>query len=623
MRSRDFDGERSVTATPNQSNKHAVWEFWRALEAAGDDRVEVVARDYLDADLTWKGFDPVNALQGVEAFVSGFWSPLHRSFPDLKRQTHVFLGGKSNGRIDGLRDGHRWVCGTGYLNGTFARDYLAIPATGVQVSIRWGEFCRMEQGRIVEIYFLLDLIDLMQQAGFPVLPPSRGIDSLFPPPRRRDGILLDGQDEVESRRSLDHIRRFIFNGLNQFDESKLESMGMADFFHPDLQWYGPGGIGACLSFQDFQSQHQQPWLHAFPNRQIQNLDALFAEGSYSAAPGWKGVMATHAGEYLGCPPTGKLVEINGLDYWKREGEQYVENWVFVDMIHLFRQLGVDLFERLSATSGVRGHRDSSEGAGCADCTGCCAAACAERVREIVKVGAGRVSYNGNGADVPVDLGRYIDHTLLKPDATAGDIDRICDEAAQCHFAAVCLNPTWIRHAAARLRGTGVGIASVVGFPLGANNPRIKAAEARQALRDGASEIDMVLNIGALKSQDYDLVQRDIRGVADACREVGALCKVILETALLTDEEKVVASRLARAAKAHFVKTSSGFSEGGATAFDVALLCEAVGPTMGVKASGGIRSAPQDAQEMIAVGATRIGASAGVEMMTGGRWRERR
>jgi predicted ester cyclase len=204
----------------------------------------------------------------------------------------------------------------------------------------------MKQGRIVEVYFLLDLIDLMQQAGFHVLPPSRGADRLYPPPAARDGILLDAQDEQESLYSLEHIRKFIFDGLNNYDQSELESMAMADFFHPEVKWYGPGGIGACLNFNEFETLHQQPWLHAFPDRSVQNLDALFAEGKFSGAPGWSGVKATHQGKYLGCAATGKALIVNGLDYWKREGEMYVENWVFVDMIHLFRQLGVDLFARL-------------------------------------------------------------------------------------------------------------------------------------------------------------------------------------------------------------------------------------------------------------------------------------
>jgi deoxyribose-phosphate aldolase len=269
---------------------------------------------------------------------------------------------------------------------------------------------------------------------------------------------------------------------------------------------------------------------------------------------------------------------------------------------------------------------------CPDCTGGCAASCSEKVRTVMAEGAGRVSFRGRGADVPGDLAAYIDHTLLKPDATPADVDRVCDEAVRYRFAAVCFNPVWIRRAAARLQGSGVKVASVVGFPLGASAPRIKAAEARQALRDGAGEIDMVLNVGALKAGDYELVERDVAGVADACREVGALCKVILETALLSDEEKVVASRLAKAARAHYVKTSTGFGPGGATAYDVALMREAVGAEMGVKASGGIRTA-EEARQMIAAGATRIGASAGVQMvspprspqgdgkMTGGKSRE--
>lgn len=252
---------------------------------------------------------------------------------------------------------------------------------------------------------------------------------------------------------------------------------------------------------------------------------------------------------------------------------------------------------------------------CSDCTGCCAANCSDKVRAMVEEGAKRVSYNGNGADVPSDLARYIDHTKLGPDVTPGDIDRLCREAREYSFAAVCVNPVWVKRASAQLRGTGVRVASVVGFPLGANASDIKALEARRALRDGAREVDMVLNIGALKAGDHELVQRDIAKVVDCCREVGAVCKVILETGLLTDAEKVTASKLAKAAKADYVKTSTGFGHGGATVFDVALMREAVGPKMGVKASGGVKTTAE-AREMIAAGATRIGASAGIAIVGG-------
>lgn len=253
---------------------------------------------------------------------------------------------------------------------------------------------------------------------------------------------------------------------------------------------------------------------------------------------------------------------------------------------------------------------------CLACVGDCVAHSADKVRSVLAAGATRVSFNGFGADVPTDLAGFIDHTLLRPDATTDEIDRMCAEAREYGFASVCVNPYWVKRVADNLKGTDVVACAVVGFPFGASMPEIKAMEARRAIRDGAREIDMVINVGALKSHDHALVERDVAGVAEACREAGATCKVILETAMLTDEEKVIGSRLAVKAKADFVKTSTGFGGGGATVYDVALMREAVGPRVGVKASGGIRSA-DDVRQMIAAGATRIGASAGVQIVTGG------
>ena len=239
----------------------------------------------------------------------------------------------------------------------------------------------------------------------------------------------------------------------------------------------------------------------------------------------------------------------------------------------------------------------------------------ENADQVVATGAARIGYCGSGAEVPAGLAEYIDHTLLKPDASPTDINKLCDEAAEFGFAAVCINPAWVARASRRLRGNGVTVASVVGFPLGANTPEIKAMEARRALRDGAREIDMVINIGALKGGENDLVRKDIAGVSDACREVGAINKVIIEAALLSDEEKVIACRLAQQGRAHYVKTSTGFGPGGATVFDVALMREVVGEKMGVKAAGGIHTAAE-VREMITAGATRIGASAGVRIVSG-------
>jgi deoxyribose-phosphate aldolase len=219
-----------------------------------------------------------------------------------------------------------------------------------------------------------------------------------------------------------------------------------------------------------------------------------------------------------------------------------------------------------------------------------------------------------GAKEPSALAGKIDHTLLKPDATSRDIDRMCDEALEYGFASVCVNPVWVRRVAARLGGSDVAVCSVVGFPLGANAPETKAAEAAQAIDEGATEIDMVMNVGALKAGDEELAKRDIMGVVEVCSAGGALCKVIIEAALLSDEEKVLACRLAQRAGADFVKTSTGFGPGGATLFDVALLHETVGSGMGVKASGGIRTR-SDALDMIAAGATRIGASASIDIVS--------
>lgn len=209
----------------------------------------------------------------------------------------------------------------------------------------------------------------------------------------------------------------------------------------------------------------------------------------------------------------------------------------------------------------------------------------------------------------------IDHTLLKPEATGDDIVRVCREAREHAFAAVCVNPYWVGLVASELAGTNVKACTVVGFPLGAALRRTKIAETEAALRLGAREIDMVLNVGALRGGDYDAVRTDIRGVVEESHAAGAIVKVILETALLDDAQKAIACVLAQRAGADFVKTSTGFGPGGATAKDVSLMRAVVGPAMGVKAAGGVRTA-EDFRTMIASGANRIGTSAGVNIVKG-------
>jgi deoxyribose-phosphate aldolase len=235
------------------------------------------------------------------------------------------------------------------------------------------------------------------------------------------------------------------------------------------------------------------------------------------------------------------------------------------------------------------------------------------VRQAMDAGASRFSATLGVRNVDGDIAQLIDHTLLKPDATQAQISQLCHEALEYKFASVCVNPTHVKLCSDLLKGSDVAVCSVVGFPLGATPPEVKAYETQQAIADGATEIDMVLNIGALKGGEHELVERDIAMVTRTCHNNNALCKVIIEAALLTDQEKIRACELAKKAGADYVKTSTGFGPGGATVADVALMRSVVGPGMGVKAAGGIRSYA-DVKGMVAAGATRIGASAGVKIV---------
>jgi len=242
----------------------------------------------------------------------------------------------------------------------------------------------------------------------------------------------------------------------------------------------------------------------------------------------------------------------------------------------------------------------------------CPSFCSADVQRIVDAGASRIGIVLGETATARDWASLIDHTLLKPEASQSDIKKLCDEAAQYGFASVCVNPTWVKKASEFLKGTNVPVCTVIGFPLGATISDVKAYETRRAIFNGAREVDMVINIGALKSGDDCAVEDDIRAVVEAAHENGILCKVIIETALLTDEEKVRACLASKNAGADFVKTSTGFAKGGATVADISLMRRVVGKDLGVKASGGVKGI-EDAKAMVEAGATRIGASVGVKI----------
>jgi deoxyribose-phosphate aldolase len=275
-----------------------------------------------------------------------------------------------------------------------------------------------------------------------------------------------------------------------------------------------------------------------------------------------------------------------------------------DFEQLVEQITDVIYARLN------GHTDDQ--AKMCGCTSECFHRCPERMHRVIDAGAARIGLVLGQTGSARDWASLIDHTLLKPEASQDEIKRLCEEAAQYHFASVCVNPTWVRACACHLQGSGVPVCTVIGFPLGATLPDVKAYEARRAIMDGAREVDMVINVGALKSGDDCLVEHDIRSVVEVAHEHDVTCKVIIETALLTDDEKVRACQAAKSAGADFVKTSTGFSKGGATVADIALMRRTVGSELGVKASGGVKSMA-DARAMVEAGATRIGASVGVKI----------
>lgn len=337
-----------MTTDTIQRNKQLVWEFWRELDAATPETLSQTAATTLAEDVTWTGFHPFNELRGSEAVVSEWWQPLRASFPDAKRDIFILLGGTFEGK--------EWVSATGCFSGTFTAAWTGIPATGRLTHIRFGEFVAVQNGRIVEDYLLLDMVDVMRQAGYRVLPPAPGEDN-WPRPFCADSVLLSSQNDAESARSL-HLVEAMIGGLGKFDGADVAKMEQMAYWTPNMHWYGPVGIGSSFNRQEYERNHQTPFLTAFPDRKSflhpdgGRHKARIAEGCFVASTGWPSVRATHLGEYLSVPATGQKVEMRVADWWRREGDRLVQNWVFIDLPHLFLQMGVDLFGRLRSATEV-------------------------------------------------------------------------------------------------------------------------------------------------------------------------------------------------------------------------------------------------------------------------------
>lgn len=322
----------------NQRNKATALTLWAAL-----DRDPLSTVRMLDHVKRWQGPAPIGARDSGAEIVEALFVPLRAAVRHLHRTTHILMGGSSSAREVGGGDGACWVAGTGVYTGRGVGAVFGIPIAGLDVRLRWGEFLRFDQnGNITQAQTIWDFVDLCDLIGRPLLPTPRGVAQVFPAPTAFDGAQAKPQDLRETKTTLQLGRDLIFGGLNTYDQTDLTSMGMARFFHPDVRWYGPGGIGACLSLRDFEVLHQRPWLEAFPDRKVKHLESLFAEGQMLAASGPMGVVATQMGPYLGHAPSGAHIEVSGLDFWLRTGDRFSENWVFVDMVDLFAQMGVDL-----------------------------------------------------------------------------------------------------------------------------------------------------------------------------------------------------------------------------------------------------------------------------------------
>ncbi len=343
----------SLSTVRNQQNKSRVWDFWQRLNYASADQLMPLFQAVMQPDVNWNGSQPINQVVGVDAVVEQVWQPLLAAFPDLKRQTDVFLGGACGGED--------WVTGRGYLVGTFVNDWLGIPATGRKTHIRFGQFYVMREGKIAESYVIFDMLDVIRQAGYQLLPPSRGAEGgKVIASMTEDGVLLTEQDAFKTRQTAQLVLQMV-NGLLRYNRDRdggdLRSMTGGDQWHKRFHWYGPSGIGSCYTLEEFEDFHQRPWLEGFGDRDHNftggrvlgfGEDTVLAEGNYAALGIWDAPYSRHNGNYMGIPATGKVMTLRDFDWYRRSGNYLVQNWVPIDLVDLFLQLDVDLFARLQA-----------------------------------------------------------------------------------------------------------------------------------------------------------------------------------------------------------------------------------------------------------------------------------
>ena len=312
-----------------QRNREVLMTFWNALNESDPRQIPSLVRATTHAEIAWHGPEPYNDINGADALIDQFWQPLLRSFPDLQRNTDVLLAGRYREQD--------WVSGSGYFTGTFVEDWNGIAATGEKTLIRFGEIMSLGAGKIVKTYFLLDLIDVMQQGGFQLGWDAPAIEGLRPKVKIGSGVLQNEQDPAETRQTLRLVEAMLF-GLVRKDQP------MELYWDPEMTWNSPSGVGTARNLEEFLDKVHPVFLNGLTGTWDGSHNARYAEGRFAVSTGWPSLVAAHDGEFLSIPATGNMLRWRIMDFWERSGDLLITNWVHIDMINIFKQMGVDVFE---------------------------------------------------------------------------------------------------------------------------------------------------------------------------------------------------------------------------------------------------------------------------------------
>jgi hypothetical protein len=330
--------------TDFQNNKDLVREYYAALDAAkGDEIVEVLGR-YTTEDYLWRGMHPFHIQNGSADVAEVFWKPFRSSFTSIQRRQDVFMAGKADATIEHGIPGSEWVCSMGHLMGLFDHDWLGIPASGKMCFLRYVEWNRIKDGKIVETALFCDIISVMQQVGLNPLPLQTGAAIITPGPLTHEGLMFDAQDPEESRKTIDLINQMIKDLTTSYMESPEEEL--ARTWHDDMLWFGPAGIGATYTRERYQLQHQGPFRKHLKDIEYNGHFCRMSEGNFGGFFGWANLSMKTAGNFMGLPASDHPTEMRVVDIYRRDGDKLAENWIFIDILHFLNLQGLDVLGRM-------------------------------------------------------------------------------------------------------------------------------------------------------------------------------------------------------------------------------------------------------------------------------------